>query len=125
MKAETIDALLGMEPEELLKKLTEEYTATIPVAINMPDDLAEVEHLLSVFSANYIFFTEAALHAEIKKKLLKKNGASKADTDDAISRQKIFETFADIEKSAYNAVSRMMSAYTQRQYEINMSRHSI
>lgn len=113
-----------MTPESLLLKLTEEYQITIPVAINDTDDLKNVEHILSECSANYIFFTEAALYAEIRKKLLKKEGAEKAEIDDAISRTKILSTFADVEKSAYNAVSRMMSAYSQRQYELNMSKHN-
>ena len=123
-QADTIERLLSMTPEALLDKLTEEYQMTVPVAISTPEDLEEIEHLLSECSGNYIFFTEAALHTEIRKKLLKKNRADKVTIDDAISREKSLSTFADIEKSAYNAVSRMMSAYSQRQYELNMSKHT-
>ena len=123
-EADTIESILLMSPENLLAKLTDEYQVTIPVAIEGVDDLEKIEQLLSRCSANYIFFTEAALHAEIRKKLLKKEGAEKTEIDDAISREKILSTFADIEKSAYNAISRMMSAYSQRQYEINMSKHN-
>ncbi len=115
--------LLQMEPPELLDYLTAEFSIEIPVSIESVDDLNNAGVLLGRCAANYSFLLTQAMMAKLAKRILKQEKAEKVEIDKALSREEILNMFADITKTSYNAISRMITVRTQATDEMRMMRN--
>ena len=62
-----------------------------------------------------------AITAKVKKRHIKRNDGSKRDAEDALSREEIFNTYAEIMKTAYNAISRMITIKQQINEELHFT----
>ena len=112
--------MLEMDPLDLIGYLQSHYKITIPAAINTTKELEESGKLLSKFSSCYSFFSQLALHAKIIKRKVKAEKAEKNIINDAMSREEIFSTYADLMKQAYSATSRMVTIKMEVNNELKM-----
>ena len=112
--------LLQMEPSELLDYLTREFSIDIPVNIDTVEDLNYAGTLLGKCASNYSFLITQAMMAKLIKRNLKLEKADKTEIDKALSREEILTMFADITKTSYNAISRMITVRSQASEELKM-----
>lgn len=112
--------LLQMEPSDLLEYLTREFSINIPVNIDTVEDLNYAGTLLGKCASNYSFLITQAMMAKLIKRNLKMEKADKAEVDRALSREEILTMFADITKTSYNAISRMITVRSQASEELKM-----
>ena len=117
---ETQSSLLRMEPLELLEYLVGEFTIEIPVSIDSVEDLNTAGILLGRCASNYSFLTTQAMMAKLVKRNLKLEKADKVEIEKALSREEIFTMFADMAKTSYNAISRMITVRSQATEEMKM-----
>lgn len=112
--------LLAMEPSELLEYLTREFSVEIPMNIESVEDLNNAGTLLGKCASNYSYLITQAMIAKLVKRNLKQEKADKAEVDRALSREEILTMFADITKTSYNAISRMITVRSQAAEEMKM-----
>ena len=112
--------LLEMEPSDLLEYLTKEFTIDIPVSIETVEDLNDAGILLGRCASNYSFLITQAMMAKLVKRSLRAEKAGKAEIDKALAREEILSMFADITKTSYNAISRMITVRSQASEELKM-----
>lgn len=124
MNTTTGALLLQMEPSDLLEYLADTFSVDIPIAIDTVDDLRDAGALLGRCAANYSFLITQAMTAKLVKRTLKQEKADKLEVEKALSREEILTMYADITKTSYNAISRMITVRAQASEELKML-HSV
>ena len=113
--------IFSMEPEELRKAGVKQFPIHIPDSIETVEDMAVAGKLLGRYTSWYSYFTGMALAAKLRKRTLKQEKADKKVIEEALSREEIFTNYADIAKSAYNAISRMFAIKQEINNELRMT----
>lgn len=114
------ETLLNLEPSALLQWLNENYLEDVPPAISTVDDLKNAGILLGRLTNTYSYLVSLSLYAKLKVREVKRNKEEKEIIDNAIDRKEIINSFTDIIKCQYNAVSRMVTVKKQVDEEMKM-----
>lgn len=115
----SIEDIFSMAPEELIQSVSEYFKVEIPPYVDSINDMERAGRLLGQCASNYSYLLNMAMAAKIRKRHIKRDGGSKQDAEDALSREEIFNTYAEIMKTSYNAISRMITV----KQEINEELH--
>lgn len=137
MTNQTINNIKNSDPMKLLEWLEENYTHRLPVGIQNANDLNEAGKMLGKLSNEYAYIMALQVHVNLLARLAKaecppKPKASdthlledyqkkKNEYDAMMMRKNILESFCEILKSQYSAVSRMIAVYQQEQNELYMT----
>lgn len=113
--------ILAMEPFDMIKYLTSAYDFSIPESIETIEDMENAAALLSRFTAHYTYLTQLTLLANIKKREARRLGIPAPELDDACMREQILEKFADLAKTAYQTVSRLLTIKQQINLELRLT----
>lgn len=133
----SINNIINSDPFELLDWAKENFSYEVPSGINSVSDMGRVGTLLGTLTNEYSYLvsltTELALHSKMAKMSvpIKPKGGDTEEVANYIKkkeeaeimeqRKKVISCFADILKQQYNAVSRMLTVYTQSQEELKMT----
>lgn len=117
----SVPEIFTMEPEILRAAVATQFPVFIPMSIESVEDMAEAGHLLGRYASWYSYLTGMALAAKLRKRALKQEKADKKAVEDALSREEIFTSYADIVKSAYSAISRMFTIKQEINNELKMT----
>lgn len=115
----SIEDIFSMDPESLIQTVSEHFQVEIPPYVDSIEDMANAGRLLGQCASNYSYLLNMAMAAKIRKRHIKRDGGSRQEAEDALSREEIFNTYAEIMKTAYNAISRMITI----KQEINEELH--
>lgn len=133
----TINNIVNSDPFELLEWAKESFTHEVPSGVNSVSDMNRIGMLLGVLTNEYSYLvsltTELGLYSKMAKMSvpIKPKGGDteemanyikkKEEAEIMEQRKKVISCFADILKQQYNAVSRMLTVYTQSQEELKMT----
>lgn len=131
----TINNIVNSDPFELLEWAKESFSYEVPSGINSVSDMGRVGTLLGTLTNEYSYLvsltTELALHSKMAKLNVPtkpKNAddmpyyiEKKEEAEIMEQRKKVIECFANMLKQQYNAVSRMLTVYSQTQEELKMT----
>lgn len=112
--------ILSLDPEDLLQWLNSTFLEDIPIAINNTEDLKKAGVLLGKLTNIYSYLVSLSMFAKLKVREAKKDKENKENIDKAIDRKEIINSYADIIKCQYNAVSRMVTVKKQIDEEMKM-----
>ena len=112
--------IMQLDPFDLLEYLQTETTVTIPTQLETVDDMRAAGELLGRCASLYSWLAALAMQAKLLKKSAKHNGDKDA-FETALSREEVFNTFADLTKMNYQAISRMLTIKTQINEELKMT----
>lgn len=121
LKNMSVLEVFSMDPEALRETVAAQFPVYIPVSIESVGDMTEAGQLLGRYASWYSYLTGMALAAKLRKRTLKQDKADKKAVEDALSREEIFESYADIVKSAYSAISRMFTIKQEINNELKMT----
>lgn len=93
----------------------------MPPCVDSIEDMERAGRLLGQCASNYSYLLNMAMAAKIRKRHIKRIGENKQETEDALSREEIFNTYAEIMKTAYNAISRMITIKQQINEELHFT----
>ena len=108
----TIKEAMEMPADELIFYLNELCEVEIPPQVETIDDMKAASKLLSHCASLYSYLLSMQTTAKTLKRQYKRNG-EKIATEDALVREEIFGNYAEIIKTAYSAVSRMVTIKQQ------------
>ncbi len=119
METPTIANIRNYNPMKLAEYLTANYIVQIPIAVETPEEIAQIGSLLSILGNSYSFLMSllAVAQADIRVCRRTKN---KADIEDAIDRRDVLETFVSVVKMQHQTVSRMLTAKQESRNEYRM-----
>lgn len=117
--------LLSMPPDQLLDYLTNAFVVRIPLAIETPEDVKFYSEEMAKASSYYSYLTPLKLQANMQKRFLKRQGASKEDVEDMLVRESIFESQLSVMKQTYDTISRLFTVRHREQDELKMMGGSI
>lgn len=117
----TTRQLLEMKPMALLDYLTDHYVIKIPLKIEDPAQCRWVAEEMAKASAYYVFFSPLKLQANMLKRMLKRQGASKELVEDMLVRETIFESQMSMMKQSYDTISRLFTVRHKEQDELRMT----
>ena len=117
----TIEQLLTMPPEELMDMASQRFRLRIPPTVDSVEDMQAIGQLLSQSASEYSYLLNMAMLAKLRKRQLKRDGAEKKGCEDALSREEIFQNFASIMKTTYDAASRMITVKQQINEELRFT----
>ena len=117
----TIEQLLTMPPEELMDMASQRFRLRIPPTVDSVEDMQAIGLLLSQSASEYSYLLNMAMLAKLRKRQLKRDGAEKKECEDALSREEIFQNFASIMKTTYDAASRMITVKQQINEELRFT----
>lgn len=112
--------ILTLEPEDLLRWLHENFLEDVPTSISTIDELKAAGVSLGRLTNIYSYLVSLSLFAKLKVREVKKNKESKEIIDKAVDRKEIINSYADVIKCQYTAVSRMVTVKKQIDEEIKM-----
>lgn len=112
--------ILSLDPADLLAWLNDNYLETIPTTVTNIEDLKRSGELLGKLTNIYSYLTSLALFAKLKVREVKKDKTNKEEIDKAVDRKEIINSFAEMIKCQYNAVSRMVTVKKQIDEEMRM-----
>lgn len=113
--------IFSMNPEELLYRLQAQVPNRIPISVDTVEEMTEAGRLLGEYASWYSYLTSMSIAAKLRKRALKQEKADKKEIEDALSREEIFASYADMAKASYNAVSRMFTVKQQINDELKMT----
>lgn len=117
--------LLSMPPDQLLDYLTNTFIVHIPLAIETPNDVKIYSEEMAKASSYYSYLTPLKLQANMQKRFLKRQGASKEDIEDMLVRESIFESQLSVMKQTYDTISRLFTVRHREQDELKMMGGSV
>lgn len=117
----SIEEIFSMPPEDLIQIVAEYFQVEIPPYVDTIEDMEQAGRLLGQCASNYSYLLNMAMTAKIRKRHIKRDGESKQSAEDALSREEIFNTYAEIMKTAYNAISRMITIKQQINEELHFT----
>lgn len=112
--------ILSLDPEDLLQWLNSNFLEDIPIAINNVEDLKNAGVLLGKLTNIYSYLVSLSMFAKLKVREAKKDKENKENIDKAVDRKEIINSYADVIKCQYNAVSRMVTVKKQIDEEMKM-----
>ena len=112
--------LMSMEPIDLAEYLLLNFQIDIPPSITTVEDLEEASRILAKASTYYSFLSGMRLTARMQKRTLKRQKESQNEIEKMLAREEAFETQAQIAKTAYDTVSRMVTIKQQINQEMKM-----
>ena len=119
VQTKTASELLAMKAENLIPYMTQICVIKLPEKIETIEEMQYASGLLSKTSALYSFVSNLALISNIQKRNFKKE-KKKAEYEEEIARETVFNSFAEQLKMTYNTVSRMFSIKQQISQELKM-----
>ena len=131
----TINNIINSDPFELLDWAKENFSYEVPSGINSVSDMGRVGTLLGTLTNEYSYLVSLTTELALYSKMAKLNVPTKPKNADDIpyyiekkeeaeimeQRKKVIECFANMLKQQYNAVSRMLTVYSQTQEEFKMT----
>lgn len=131
----TINNIVNSDPFELLEWAKESFTHEVPSGINGVSDMGRVGTLLGTLTNEYSYLVSLTTELALYSKMAKLNVPTKPKNADDMpyyiekkeeaeimeQRKKVVECFANMLKQQYNAVSRMLTVYSQTQEELKMT----
>lgn len=131
----TINNIVNSDPFELLEWAKESFTHEVPSGVNSVSDMNRIGMLLGVLTNEYSYLVSLTTELALYSKMAKLNVPTKPKNADDMpyyiekkeeaeimeQRKKVVECFANMLKQQYNAVSRMLTVYTQSQEELKMT----
>ena len=118
--AMTMKEAMAITPKELLAYLNKLCDIEIPTTIETVDDMRMASTVLSKCAAVYSYLLNMEMTAKVMKRVYKRSGESKELVEDALIREEIFGNYAEIVKTYYNAVSRLVTIKQQVNSELRM-----
>lgn len=115
------EELLNMPPEELMNAAAKKFVLDLPPSIDTIDNLNKLAKLMSKSISEYSYLLNMAQMARMRKRMLKRMRAGKDEIEDAMTREEIFENYAEIMKAAYQAASRMITVKQQINEELKFT----
>ena len=112
--------ILSLDPEDLLQWWNSNFLEDIPIAINNVEDLKNAGVLLGKLTNIYSYLVSLSMFAKLKVREAKKDKENKENIDKAVDRKEIINSYADVIKCQYNAVSRMVTVKKQIDEEMKM-----
>ena len=112
--------ILSLDPEDLLQWLNSNFLEDIPIAINNVEDLKNAGVLLGKLTNIYSYLVSLSMFAKLKVREAKKDKENKENIDKAVDRKEIINSYADVIKCQYNAVSIMVTVKKQIDEEMKM-----
>lgn len=131
----TINNIINSDPFELLDWAKENFSYKVPSGINSVSDMGRVGTLLGTLTNEYSYLVSLTTELALYSKMAKLNVPTKPKNADDMpyyiekkeeaeimeQRKKVIECFANMLKQQYNAVSRMLTVYSQTQEELKMT----
>lgn len=131
----TINNIINSDPFELLDWAKENFSYEVPSGINSVSDMGRVGTLLGTLTNKYSYLVSLTTELALYSKMAKLNVPTKPKNADDMpyyiekkeeaeimeQRKKVIECFANMLKQQYNAVSRMLTVYSQTQEELKMT----
>lgn len=131
----TINNIINSDPFELLDWAKENFSYEVPSGINSVSDMGRVGTLLGTLTNEYSYLVSLTTELGLYSKMAKLNVPTKPKNADDMpyyiekkeeaeimeQRKKVIECFANMLKQQYNAVSRMLTVYSQTQEELKMT----
>lgn len=131
----TINNIVNSDPFELLEWAKESFTHEVPSGVNSVSDMNRIGMLLGVLTNEYSYLVSLTTELGLYSKMAKLNVPAKPKNADDMpyyiekkeeaeimeQRKKVIECFANMLKQQYNAVSRMLTVYSQTQEELKMT----
>lgn len=131
----TINNIVNSDPFELLEWAKENFSCEVPSGINSVSDMGRVGTLLGTLTNEYSYLVSLTTELALYSKMAKLNVPTKPKNADDMpyyiekkeeaeimeQRKKVIECFANMLKQQYNAVSRMLTVYSQTQEELKMT----
>lgn len=131
----TINNIVNSDPFELLDWAKENFSYEVPSGINSVSDMGRVGTLLGMLTNEYSYLISLTTELALYSKMAKLNVPTKPKNADDMpyyiekkeeaeimeQRKKVIECFANMLKQQYNAVSRMLTVYSQTQEELKMT----
>lgn len=131
----TINNIVNSDPFELLDWAKENFSYEVPSGINSVSDMGRVGTLLGALTNEYSYLVSLTTELALYSKMAKLNVPTKPKNADDMpyyiekkeeaeimeQRKKVIECFANMLKQQYNAVSRMLTVYSQTQEELKMT----
>lgn len=112
--------ILTLEPEDLLQWLNDNFLEDVPTSVSTVDELKTAGVSLGKLTNIYSYLVSLSLYAKLKVREVKKNKENKEIIDKAVDRKEIINSYADIIKCQYTAISRMVTVKKQIDEEIKM-----
>ena len=113
------DNVLTLEPEDLVHWLNDNFAEDIPTSVSTVDDLKKAGELLGKLANIYSYLSTLALYAKLKTREAKKDKGNKEEIDKAVDRKEIINSYVDMAKFRYTALSRMINVKKQIYDEMN------
>lgn len=131
----SINNIINSDPFELLDWAKENFSYEVPSGINSVSDMGRVGTLLGMLTNEYSYLISLTTELALYSKMAKLNVPTKPKNADDMpyyiekkeeaeimeQRKKVIECFANMLKQQYNAVSRMLTVYSQTQEELKMT----
>ena len=131
----TINNIINSDPFELLDWAKENFSYAVPSGLNSVSDMGRVGTLLGMLTNEYSYLVSLTTELALYSKIAKLNVPTKPKNADDMpyyiekkeeaeimeQRKKVVECFANMLKQQYNAVSRMLTVYSQTQEELKMT----
>lgn len=116
----TTEQMLKLEPDVLLKYLTENYTVDMPISIDTKEQVKKASEEMAKASAYYAFLTPLKLQANILKRVLKNKKEDKILIEDMLVRETIIDAHMSVMRQSYDTISRLFTIRYKEQEEIRM-----
>lgn len=120
MLSQECSQILNMSPIELLEWLNNNYNKSIPISIESSEELKMAGGLLGELANIYSFLMSLIMLAKLRVRESKRINANKNEINDNIDKRDILNAYADIIKTQYNAISRMITVRKQVEEELKM-----
>ena len=112
--------ILKMEPADLLIWLEENCSEEIPTTVTNIEDLKRAGELLGKLTNIYSYLVSLGMFAKLQVRETKKDKTNKEEIDKSVDRKDIINSYAEVVKCKYNAVSRMVTVKKQIDDEMKM-----
>ena len=117
--------VLAIPIGELVETLNEECRIEVPDFIQQPELTAYAGTLLARCTSLYSYLSSLSIMLKLYKRGLKAKHAEKDVIEDAMSREDVLKTYADIVKQTYSAISRMVTIKQQLNEELRLTGGSV
>lgn len=111
--------ILNMEPTELLRWLSSEFSVEMPEEILTIEDMNLAAKLLMKLSSYYSFLSLLLSYAKLSTRAAKRNG-TKEEYEDMVDRKEIIQNMTESVKQQYAAISRSVTIRIENNQELRM-----
>lgn len=114
------NAILNMDPVEMVSWLSNEFLVAVPEEIVTVDDMTRAAKLLLRLSSSYSYLCVLHTHAKITTRELKRGG-NRAAYEDMIDRRDAIGCITEAVKQQYAAISRSVTIKIENNKELQMN----